>query len=119
MRRGRAFIGGAYERRLREIPDRSVAEVHAEVAAGALADAGLTFTDVDAYYCAGDAPGFGPISMCEYLGLTCRTYDSTETGASSSLAPLAHAVSAIVAGQSHVALITLAGLPRHGGRAPG
>jgi acetyl-CoA C-acetyltransferase len=118
-RRGRAFIAGAYEHPLRDILDRTPAEVHAEVAAGALADAGLTFADVDAYYCAGDAPGFGPISMCEYLGLTCRTYDSTETGGSSYLVHLGHAVSAIVAGQSHVALITLAGLPRHGGRAPG
>ena len=61
-RRGRAFIVGAYEHPLRDIPDRSVAEVHAEVAAGALADAGLTFADVDAYYCAGDAPGFGAIA---------------------------------------------------------
>ena len=118
-RRGKAFIVGAYEHPLRDIPDRTPAEVHAEVAAGALADAGLGFTDVDAYYCAGDAPGFGPISMCEYLGLTCRTYDSTETGGSSYLVHLGHAVSAIVAGQSHVALITLAGLPRHGGMAPG
>jgi acetyl-CoA C-acetyltransferase len=118
-RRGKAYIVGAYEHPLRDIPDRSVAEVHAEVAAGALADAGLTFADVDAYYCAGDAPGFGAISMCEYLGLQCRTYDSTETGGSSYLVHVGHAMSAIAAGQSHVALITLAGLPRHGGMAPG
>ena len=72
-RRGKAFIAGAYEHPLRDIPDRTVAQIHAEVAAGALADAGLTFADVDAYYCAGDAPGFGPISMAEYLGLRAAT----------------------------------------------
>ena len=57
--RGAAFIAGAYEHPRRDIPDRTVAQVHAEVADGALRDAGLTFADVDAYYCAGDAPGFG------------------------------------------------------------
>ena len=118
-RRGKAYIAGAFEHPLRDIPDRTPAEVHAEVAAGALADAGLRFADVDAYYCAGDAPGFGPIAMCEYLGLSCRTYDSTESGGSSYLVHLGHAVSAIAAGQSHVALVTLAGLPRHGGMRPG
>ena len=67
--RGKAFIAGAFEHPGRELPERSVAQIHAEVAAGALADAGLGFEDVDAYLCAGDAPGFGGISMAEYLGL--------------------------------------------------
>ena len=67
--RGKAFIAGAYEHPLRDIPDRSAAQVHAEVALGALADAGLTFDDVDGYFCAGDAPGSGAMSMAEYLGL--------------------------------------------------
>ena len=48
--RGAAFIAGAYEHPDRFIPDKPVEQVHAEVAAGALADAGLTFADVDAYY---------------------------------------------------------------------
>ena len=54
--RGKAFIAGAYEHPGREIPDKSVAQVHAEVALGALADAGLSLSDVDGYFCAGDAP---------------------------------------------------------------
>ena len=57
--RGAAFIAGAYEHPRRNIPDRTVAQIHAEVAVGALADAGLSLSDVDAYFCAGDAPGFG------------------------------------------------------------
>ena len=38
---GRAFIAGAYEHPRRVIPDRSTAQIHGEVALGALADAGL------------------------------------------------------------------------------
>ena len=117
--RGTAFIAGAFEHPRRDIPDRTLAQVHAEVAIGALADAGLSMSDVDAYYCAGDAPGFGPISMAEYLGLSCLTYDSTETGGSSYLVHVGHAAAAIAAGHAHVALITLAGLPRNGGNLPG
>jgi acetyl-CoA C-acetyltransferase len=111
--RGKAHIAGAYEHPERKIPDKSIAQVHAEVALGALADAGLALSDVDAYFCAGDAPGFGPISMADYLGLTRLTYaDSTETGGSSYVAHVGHAAAAIAEGKCRVALITLAGLPR-------
>ena len=115
----RAYIAGAYEHPLRVIPDRTLAGIHADVAVGALADAGLRTSDVDAYYCAGDAPGFGGLSMADYLGLQCRTIDSTETGGSSYLVHVAHATSAIAAGKASVALITLGGNPRSGGAAPG
>jgi acetyl-CoA C-acetyltransferase len=111
--RGKAHIAGAFEHPDRKIPGKSVAQVHAEVALGALADAGLSFSDVDAYFCAADAPGFGPISMADYLGLTNLRYlDSTETGGSSYVAHVGHAAAAIAEGKCRVALITLAGLPR-------
>ena len=111
--RGQAHIAGAYEHPDRVIPGKSVPQVHAEVALGALADAGLAMSDVDAYFCAGDAPGFGPISMADYLGLkNLRYIDSTETGGSSYLVHVGHAAAAIAAGKCQVALITLAGLPR-------
>ena len=113
--RGRAFIAGAFEHPLRTIPDKTVAQVHAEVAAGALADAGLTFADVDGYFCAGDAPGFGPLSMAEYMGISPTHIDSTETGGSSYIVHVQHAAEAIAAGHCKVALITLAGLPRSSG----
>jgi len=51
--RGKAHIAGAYEHPDRKIPGKSVAQVHAEVAIGALNDAGLAMSDVDAYFCAG------------------------------------------------------------------
>ena len=117
--RGAASIVGAYEHPLREIPDSTLAEIHADVALGALADAGLTLADVDAYFCDGEAPGLGPLSMAEYLGLRCRYADSTEFGGSSYLAHVGHAAAAIAAGKCDVALITLAGKPRTGGASPG
>jgi acetyl-CoA C-acetyltransferase len=111
--RGKAHIAGAYEHPDRKIPGKSLAQVHAEVATGALNDAGLTMSDVDAYFCAGDAPGFGPVSMADYLGLrNLRYLDSTETGGSSYLTHVGHAAAAIAVGKCRVALITLAGLPR-------
>jgi acetyl-CoA C-acetyltransferase len=117
--RGRAFVAGAYEHPLRTIPDRSVAQVHAEVALGALADAGLTLSDVDGYFCAGDAPGMGPLSMADYLGLRPTHIDSTDTGGSSYVVHVGHAAEAIAAGTCSVALITLGGLPRSARPRPG
>lgn len=114
--RDKAFIAGIYEHPLREINDRSLAQIHAEVAAGALADAGLSFDDVDGYFCAGDAPGFGPLSMADYMGIDNLSYvDSTDTGGSSYNIHVGHAATAIAMGKCRVALITLAGQPRAGG----
>jgi acetyl-CoA C-acetyltransferase len=114
-----AFIAGAFEHPTRRAGDKSVAQIHAEVAAGALKDAGLTIADVDGYFCAGDAPGMGPMSMLDYLGLDVRYFDSTDTGGSSYLVHVAHAVNAIAAGQCKVALITLGGRPKSEGMATG
>jgi acetyl-CoA C-acetyltransferase len=110
--RGRALIAGAYEHPARVIPDKSIPLIHAEVAAGALADAGLGFDDVDGYFCARDVDGVGPLSMAEYLGLELSHLDTTETGGSSYIAHVGHAAAAIVAGKCSVALITLGGKPR-------
>jgi acetyl-CoA C-acetyltransferase len=117
--RGKAVVVGAYEHPRREIPDRTLAQIHREVAVGALADAGLTLRDVDGYFCDSTAPGFGPVSMSEYLGLAVRYADSTETGGSSYLGHVGHAAAAIAAGKCRVALVTLAGRPRTGGAMAG
>jgi acetyl-CoA C-acetyltransferase len=100
-----------WEHPLRDIPHLSTAQVHAECAKGALEDAGLTFDDVDGYFCAGDAPGFGAMSMADYMGLKLKHMDSTETGGSSYIVHAGHAAEAIAAGKCSVALITLAGRP--------
>jgi acetyl-CoA C-acetyltransferase len=113
------YIAGAFEHPTRHAPDKSVAQLHAEVALGALADAGLSKADVDGYFCAGDAPGTGPLSMVDYLNLKVRHVDATDTGGSSYLVHVAHAAQAIAAGKCDVALITLAGRPRSDGVATG
>ncbi len=117
--RGKAFIAGAYEHPIRNATGRSLPQLHAEVAKGALEDAGLTKDDVDAYYCAGDAPGLGGLSMADYMGLRLQHIDSTEIGGSSYVAHVGHAAAAIAAGKCNVALITLAGRPKAEGMATG
>ncbi|MEC7593445.1 MAG: thiolase domain-containing protein [Pseudomonadota bacterium] len=116
---GKAYIAGAYEHPTRNATDKSLAQLHAECAKGALADAGLTKDDVDGYFCAGDAPGLGALSMADYMGLKLRHIDTTETGGSSYVIHVAHAAAAIAAGKCSVALITLAGRPRAEGMATG
>ena len=116
---GKAYIAGAFEHPTRHAPHKTLAQLHAECARGALADAGLTKDDVDGYFCAGDAPGLGPLSMVDYMGLKVRHVDSTDTGGSSYLVHVGHAAEAIAAGKCNVALITLAGRPRSLGQATG
>jgi acetyl-CoA C-acetyltransferase len=109
---GKAYIGGIYEHPTRNAVDKSLPQLHAEVAKGALADAGLSHREVDGYFCAGDAPGLGGLSMIDYLGIQPKHIDSTETGGSSYVIHVAHAAEAIAAGKCRVALVTLAGRPR-------
>lgn len=105
--RGKAFIAGAYEHPARLISDRTVPQVHLDVAVGALADAGLSFDDVDGYFCSGDAPGFGPMSMMEYLGIRDASYfESTDVGGSVYNLLAGHAAAAIAEGKCKVALVT-------------
>ena len=113
--KGKAYIVGAYEHPTRKAPEKSVAQLHAECAKGAIEDAGLTKDDIDGYFCAGDAPGMGGISMANYMGLRLKHIDSTDTGGSSYLVHVGHACEAIAAGKCNVALITLSGRPRSEG----
>jgi acetyl-CoA C-acetyltransferase len=107
-----AYVVGMFEHPTRHAPDVSTAQLHFEVALGALADAGLTLDDVDGYFCASDAPGMGGVSMAEYMGLrNVRYTDSTETGGSAYLVHVRHAAAAIAAGHCDVALITMADRP--------
>ena len=118
--KGKAYIGGIYEHPTRLATDKSLAMIHAEVAKGCLEDAGLSKDDVDAYFCAGDAPGLGPMSMADYMGLTkLKHFDSTDVGGSSYVVHVGHAAEAIALGKCKVALITLAGRPRAEGMATG
>jgi len=110
--RGKALIAGVYEHPGRYLPDTSVGEIYAEVARGALLDAGLSFADVDGLFCDGAIGSLGVISISEYLGLRVSYVDSTETGGSSYLCHVGHAAAAIAAGKCQVALVVLAGKSR-------
>ncbi|MDP3253206.1 MAG: thiolase domain-containing protein [Hydrogenophaga sp.] len=110
-----AYIVGAYEHPTRKADDKSLAQLHADVAKGALEDAGLTKDDIDGYFCDTEAPGLGALSMVDYLGLKVRYMDNTDTGGSAYLLHVAHAAQAIAQGKCSVALITLAGRPRAAG----
>src|SRR6201996_2113503 len=119
-----AYIVGAYEHPTRHAPDKTLAQLHAEVARGALEDAGLTKNDVDGYFCAGDVAGWevqgvGPFAIIDYMGLNLRHLDTTESWGSSYINHVGHAADAIAAGRCRVALVTLAGRPRAERRATG
>jgi acetyl-CoA C-acetyltransferase len=117
--KNKAYVVGIYEHPTRRAEDKSLAQLHAESAKGAIEDAGLTKKDIDGYFCAGDAPGLGPLSMADYMGLKLRHMDSTDCGGSSYLIHVGHAAEAIALGKCSIALITLAGRPRSEGQATG
>lgn len=119
MHDSHAYITGAFEHPTRYAPDKSTVQLHAECAAGALADAGLTLDDVDGYFCAGDAPGATPLVMADHLNLRLRWLDGTDLGGCSYITLVAHAADAIAAGRCSVALITMAGRPRSTGQSVG
>ena len=113
------WIVGAFEHPTRLAPDLSTAELHRACAAGALADAGLGFRDVDGYFGSRDVPGSNVSWFIDYLNIRPRVIDSTDTGGCSPLAHLAHAADALASGRCNVALITLAGRPRSEGMRTG
>jgi len=108
---GSAVIVGAYEHPGRRLPGHTLAGVHRDVVAGALADAGLGLSDVDGFFTDSTAPGLGVIDLMQYLGLQCTYSESSEMGGSTYVAYVGHAAAAIAAGRCRVAVISLAGLP--------
>ncbi|MGE0099751.1 MAG: thiolase domain-containing protein, partial [Hydrogenophaga sp.] len=116
---GKACIAGVYEHPTRLASDRSLVQLHAEVARGALDDAGLRLEDVDGFFCDGGVPGFGALTLANYLGLKLRHTDTTESGGSAPILHVGHAAQAIADGKCRVALITSCGRPRAAGVGPG
>jgi acetyl-CoA acetyltransferase len=101
----RAVIVGVATSDYPHLPDMSEGAVHAQAAERALADAGLTFDDVDGYASAGYHPLYS-VAMSEYLGLRPMWLDETNIGGASFEVHLEHAARAIEAGDCEVVLIT-------------
>lgn len=107
-----AAIVGCYEYPLRKVEGLSSLQIKAECAIRALADAGLTWKDVDAVYEAGEGGAVlsGVPSTPEYFGIEAGVVDTTMTGGSSYEFHASHAKQAISAGKSKVALLTYGSL---------
>jgi len=104
--RGKAAIVGAWEHPTRFAPNRTMFQIMAESARGALADAGLTIKDVDGLCTTGVGMGWmGLLGFSDYLNLTPSYVDSTAIGGSSFVAHTAHAAAAIAAGLCNTVLI--------------
>ncbi|GAC1365318.1 MAG: thiolase [Ktedonobacteraceae bacterium] len=102
----KAAIVGVAESDLGKTPGKTVLQLQAQAARLALADAGLTFDDVDALFCAGNWAWSTNLMLAEYLGLQPGYTDGTNIGGSSFEVHIEHAVAGIEAGLFEVALIT-------------
>jgi acetyl-CoA C-acetyltransferase len=102
-----AAIVGIHEYPSRDVEGAvSPMQIKAECAARALADAGLTWRDVDAVYDAGEGGGMSGLNIAEYFGIKPNVIDTTGVGGSSYEFHAAHAKRAITAGKAKVALLT-------------
>ena len=97
---------------IHEFPSRDVEgtlsplQIKAQSAAKALQDAGLSWSDVDAIYDAGEGGPMSGLTIAEYFGLKPRVIDTSNVGGSSYEYHAAHARRDIAAGKARVALLT-------------
>jgi acetyl-CoA acetyltransferase len=101
----RAVIAGVATSDYPYLPELSEHAVHGQVADRALADAGLTFADVDGLATAGFLPMYA-VGVAEYLGIRPTYIDETNTGGSSFEVLVEHAAYAVEAGAADVVLVT-------------
>lgn len=97
---------------IHEYPSRDVEgevnslQIKAASAAAALADAGLSWQDVDAIYDASEGAPMSGLMISEYFGIQPTVIDTTGVGGSSYEFHAAHARRAIKEGKCKVALLT-------------
>ena len=97
-----AVVGASETTELGRIPHLSQMQLHADGALNALADAGLSVSDIDGVATAGASP----VDLTHYLGLEPHWIDGTSVGGCSFLIHVRHAVAAIEAGYCETVLIT-------------
>jgi acetyl-CoA acetyltransferase len=102
MKSSVAIVGAAETTKLGKIPDHSQIQLHADAALNALADCGLTLSDIDGVATAGESP----TNVAHYLGLVPKWVDGTAVGGCSFMLHVRHATAAIESGLCHTVLIT-------------
>jgi len=117
-----AYLTGAYDTAVGEVPGSSCMGLHAEAALGAVTDAGLALTDIDGVMCAYSLVSphlmLGSV-FCEYMGIHPAFCSATQAGGATACIMIMQAAALVVSGQcKHVLVITgdnrLTGLSRDG-----
>lgn len=117
-----AFITGAYDTAIGELPGSSCMGLHAEAAMGAVSDAGLQLSDIDGVLCAYSftEPHLMLASVfCEYLGIHPGYCAAIQAGGATASIMVMQAAALVASGQcKHVLVVTgdnrLTGMSRDG-----
>lgn len=103
--RGRAAIVGIGTAGVGEAPGWSATELMCQAAVAAIADAGLSLTDIDGIFAATSTHAFPTLSVADHLGMRPRFFDGTNVGGSSFEMHLLQAALALDAGLCDAALV--------------
>jgi len=117
-----AFITGAFDTAVGELPGSSCMGLHAQAAMGAVADAGLSLADIDGVLCAYSftEPHLMLASVfCEYMGIHPGYCAAIQAGGASACIMVMQAAALVASGQCrHVLVVTgdnrLTGMSRDG-----
>ena len=112
MRGAAAVVGVADEVSAEGVIDVPLRELEARVVRAALADAGLTVGDVDGLCTCTGGTLMHSVELAEYIGITPRFTDATQTGGASYGLYVEHAAAAIAAGLAETVVIVYASTPR-------
>lgn len=112
IRGAAAVVGVADEVSPTGVIDVPLRELEARVVSAALADAGLSLRDVDGLCCCTGGTLMHAVELAEYLGITPRFTDATQTGGASYGLYVEHAAAAIDAGAAETVVIVYASTPR-------
>lgn len=107
----RTAIVGAATYGIGRCPGVSAVDMASRAGMLALADAGLTLSDVDALYTSAPYEALGGMELAEYLGLTPRVVDCNRTGGSAFEVYVQQAALALEAGLIDCALIAYGSNP--------
>lgn len=112
IRGAAAIVGVADEVSPDGIIDVPLRELEARVIRAALADAGLSLREVDGLCSCTGGTLMHSVELAEYLGITPRFTDATQTGGASYGLYVEHAAAAIAAGLAETVVIVYAATPR-------